>query len=180
MADEEFENTDAGASKTEKVESQRLKNGSLVMMKGNPCKVTEVTTAKPGKHGSAKVICKGKDILTGKVYECTFHSGDMVDAPITTRDEYTLLNIDENTLELLTKEGEVKSDVNIPEDEHLKDIVEKMKTMFEEGKKECLVTVLNCMGTEQVVDVREGQDVWGWNETKWKTNTHYTFYLMVE
>lgn len=66
MADEEFENTDAGASQTEKVESQRLKNGSLVMMKGNPCKVTEVSTAKPGKHGSAKVICKGKDILTGK------------------------------------------------------------------------------------------------------------------
>ena len=86
MADEEFETTDAGASQTEKVESQRLKNGSLVMMKGNPCKVTEVNTAKPGKHGSAKVICKGKDILTGKQYECTFHSGDMVDAPITSRE----------------------------------------------------------------------------------------------
>ena len=68
MADEEFETTDAGASKTEKVESQRLKNGSLVMIKGFPCKVTEVSTAKPGKHGSAKVILKGKDILTGKTY----------------------------------------------------------------------------------------------------------------
>ena len=95
MADEEFETTDAGASKTEKVESQRLKNGSLVMIKGFPCKVTEVSTAKPGKHGSAKVILKGKDILTGKVYDCTYHSGDMVDAPITKRDEYTLLNIED-------------------------------------------------------------------------------------
>lgn len=160
MADEEFENTDAGASQTEKVESQRLKNGSLVMMKGNPCKVTEVSTAKPGKHGSAKVICKGKDILTGKQYECTFHSGDMVDAPITKRDEYTLLNIDDTTLELLDKNGEMKADVNLPEDEHLKDVVTKLKEIFEEGKKECLVTVLNCMGTEQVVDVREGQEVW--------------------
>lgn len=159
MADEEFETTDAGASQTEKVESQRLKNGSLVMMKGNPCKVTEVNTAKPGKHGSAKVICKGKDILTGKQYECTFHSGDMVDAPITSRDEYVLLNIDDQSLELLTKEGEVKADVNIPEDEHLKDIVAKMKDIFNEGKKECLVTVLSCLGTEQVVDVREGQEV---------------------
>ena len=36
MADEEFENTDAGASKTQELESQRLKNGSLVMMKANP------------------------------------------------------------------------------------------------------------------------------------------------
>ena len=83
----------------------------------------------------------------------------MVDAPITKRDEFTLLNIDDNVLELLTKEGEVKSDVNIPEDEHLKEVVTKMKEIFEEGKKECLVTVLNCMGTEQLVDVREGQEV---------------------
>ena len=159
MADEEFEVTDAGSSNTEKVESQRLKNGSLVMMKGNPCKVTEVSTAKPGKHGSAKVITKGKDILTGKQYECTFHSGDMIDAPIVKRDEYVLLNIDDNVLELLTKEGEVKSDVNIPEDEHLKEVVAKMKEMFEEGKKETLVTVLSTMGSELMVDVREGNEV---------------------
>ena len=158
--DEDFENTDAGASRTEKVESQRLKNGSLVMMKGNPCKVTEVSTAKPGKHGSAKVITKGKDILTGKQYECTFHSGDMIDAPITVRTEYVLLNIDDNVLDLLTKEGEVKSDVSLPEDEHLKDVVSKLKEYFEEGKKETLVTVLDCMGIEQVVDVREGNDAW--------------------
>ena len=156
---EEFEVTDAGSSNTEKVESQRLKNGSLVMMKGNPCKVTEVSTAKPGKHGSAKVITKGKDILTGKQYECTFHSGDMIDAPIVKRDEYVLLNIDDNVLELLTKEGEVKSDVNIPEDEHLKEVVAKMKEMFEEGKKETLVTVLSTMGSELMVDVREGNEV---------------------
>lgn len=140
----------------EKVESQRLKNGSLVMIKGNPCKVTEVSTAKPGKHGSAKVILKGRDILTSKVYECTYHSGDMVDAPIVNRNEYTLLNIDESALELLTAEGEVKADINLPEDDHLKDIVNKIKEIFEEGKKECLVTVLGTLGKEQVVDVREG------------------------
>ena len=159
MADEEFETTDAGSSMTEKVESQRLKNGSLVMMKGCPCKVTEVSTAKPGKHGSAKVILKGKDILTGKQYECTYHSGDMVDAPICKRDEFTLLNIDDTVLELLDKNGEVKSDVNVPEDEHLKDVVAKMKQIFEDGKKECLVTVLSTMGKELMVDVREGQEV---------------------
>ena len=156
MADEEFNVGDAESSLTEKVESQRLKNGSLVMMKGCPCKVTEVSTAKPGKHGSAKVILKGKDILTGKQYECTYHSGDMVDAPITKRDEFTLLNIDDDNLELLTPEGEVKADVSLPTDEHLKDVVAKIKTIFDEGKKECLITVLSTMGKELVVDVREG------------------------
>merc|ERR1711918_272591 len=114
--------TDAGASMCDKVESNRLKNGSLVMIKGNPCKVTDVSTAKPGKHGSAKVILKGKDIFTSKVYDCTYHAGDMVDAPIVKRVEYTLLNIDEDSLELLDSNGEVKSDVNLPEEEHLKDV----------------------------------------------------------
>ena len=96
--DEDFEVADAGSSMFEKTDTNRLKNGSLVMVKGNPCKVTEASTAKPGKHGSAKVILKGKDILTGKVYECTFHAGDMVDAPIVKRTEYTLLNIEEDQL----------------------------------------------------------------------------------
>ena len=146
--DETFENTDAGASQCTKVESNRLKPGSAVMIKGNPCKVTEVSTAKPGKHGSAKVILKGKDILTLKVYECTFHSGDMVDAPIIDRTEYTLVNIDDTALCLLTKDGEMKEDVNLPEEEHLADIKKKIVEIFEAGKKECLITVIKTLGKE--------------------------------
>ena len=157
--DENFEITDAGSSMTEKTDTSRLKNGSLVMVKGNPCKVTDVTTAKPGKHGSAKVILKGKDILTAKIYECTFHAGDMVDAPIVKRVEYTLLNIDDTTLELLDANGELKSDVNLPEEEHLKEVSRNILKYFEEGKREVLVTVLNTLGKELVVDCKEGAEV---------------------
>ena len=158
-ADEQFEVTEAGASQTEKVESQRLKNGSLVMIKGFPCKVIEVSTAKPGKHGSAKVILKGRDILTARVYECTYHSGDMVDAPIVQKNEFLLVNIDGDTLELLTPAGEIKSDVDLPEAEHLRDVANQIKTIFEDGKKECKVTVTSTLGKEMVTDVREGDDV---------------------
>lgn len=129
------------------------------MIKGCPCKVTEVSTAKPGKHGSAKVIVKGRDILTAKTYECTFHSGDMIDAPIVERNEYTLVNIDEDQLSLLDKNGEMKEDVNLPEADHLTDIVKQIREIFEKGEKECLVSVIATLGKEQVVDVREGNDV---------------------
>ena len=157
MSDEEFENTDAGASKCEKVDSNRLKNGSLVMIKGNPCKVTEVSTAKPGKHGSAKVILKGRDILTAKTYECTYHAGDMVDAPITSREAYLCLSYDDTSLSLLNnKTGEMKDDVNFPEAEHLKQVGNDIKRICDAGEKECLVTVLDCMGTELAIEVREG------------------------
>ena len=141
----------------EKTDTNRLKNGSLVMIKGNPCKVTEVSTAKPGKHGSAKVILKGKDILTSKVYECTFHAGDMVDAPITSREEYLCLSYDDTSLSLLNnKTGEMKDDVNFPEAEHLKQVGNDIKRICDGGEKECLVTVLDCMGTEWAIEVREG------------------------
>jgi translation initiation factor 5A len=157
--DEQFQVTDSGASLTTKVDTNRLKPGSLVMMKGNPCKVTEVSTAKTGKHGSAKVILKGKDLLTMKVYECTYHAGDLVDAPTITRKEYQLLHVDEDRLELLTADGEVKSDVNLPTEEHLKDVKNKILEIFEAGKNECLVTVIDCMGVELVTECREGQSV---------------------
>ena len=82
----------------EKTDTNRLKIGSLVMIKGNPCKVTEVTTGRPGKHGSAKVIIKGKDVLTDIVYDCTYQADEIVDAPICKRTEYTLLNIKDEAL----------------------------------------------------------------------------------
>jgi len=158
--DETFENTDAGASMCEKTDTNRLKPGSLVMIKGNPCKVTDTTTAKPGKHGSAKVILKGKDILTDKVYDCTFHAGDMVDAPIVKRVEYTLLNVEEDgALSLLDAQGEMKEDVSLPEQEHLKDVKTNIKKWFEEGKNEVLVTVIATLGKEQVIDSRQGAEV---------------------
>ena len=157
--DETFEATDAGSSMTELTDTNRLKPGSLVMIKGFPCKVTETTTAKPGKHGSAKVILKGKDILTSKVYECTFHAGDMVPAPIVVRTEYTLLNIDDTTLELLDGNGEVKSDVNLPEAEHLLHVAKDIKKYFEEGKRETLVTVISTLGKELVTETKEGNEV---------------------
>lgn len=157
--EEQFEVGEAGASLCEKVDTSRLKVGSLVMIKGNPCKVTDVSTAKPGKHGSAKVILKGRDILNAKTHECTYHAGDMVDAPIVNRNEYVLLNIDDSALELLDPNGEVKADVNLPDAEHLTDVVKRIREIFEEGKKECLVTVIATLGKEQVEAVREGQDV---------------------
>ena len=118
-----------------------------------------MSTAKPGKHGSAKVILKGRDILSSKVYECTYHSGDMVDAPIVQKDEYLLVNIEGDTLQLLTAAGEMKEDVDLPEAEHLRDVAEKIKSIFEEGKKECKVQVTKTLGKEMVTDVREGDDV---------------------
>lgn len=42
-----------------------LKEGSYIIIDGEPCKVVEVEKSKPGKHGSAKVRLTGIAIFTG-------------------------------------------------------------------------------------------------------------------
>jgi translation initiation factor 5A len=42
-----------------------------MMIKGFPCKVTEYSTAKPGKHGASKATIVGVDIFSNKKYEDT-------------------------------------------------------------------------------------------------------------
>lgn len=51
------------------------------MLKGFPCKVSDYSTAKPGKHGSAKASIVGTDIFTGKRYEDSFPTSHTVLIP---------------------------------------------------------------------------------------------------
>ena len=156
----EFEITDSGATITNLVEAGRLKNGSPVMIKDHPCRVTDFSTAKPGKHGSAKAMVGGKDVFTDKMYTESFGTGDMIPAPILEKTEYTLINMDEDdgTLTLMDTQGEIKEDLNLPTVDFLSDIVKNIKRIFEAGTRECLITVLKWGDKEMVVTVREGQD----------------------
>ena len=52
------------------------------MLKGHPCKVTDYSTAKPGKHGSAKATIVGNDIFTNKKHEDSCPTGANMRCPI--------------------------------------------------------------------------------------------------
>ena len=157
MEDNEFVQGDAGASGMEKVQAGTLKKGSLVMIKDHPCKVVDFSTAKTGKHGAAKAMVTGIDIFTSNKYECTFSTGDNVDAPVVSKTEYSLINIDdEGYVTLMQDNGETKEDLKLPEDDWLKDCVGKIKEIFAAEKNECLVTVLKALSTEKIISVREG------------------------
>jgi translation initiation factor 5A len=61
MSDQEdnFDAGDAGSSFTIPTQAGSIKKGGYCMLQGHPCKVTEYSTAKPGKHGSAKATIIG-------------------------------------------------------------------------------------------------------------------------
>jgi translation initiation factor 5A len=93
-----------------------LRKGSNVMIKGHPCKVTDISTSKTGKHGHAKAHIVAVDIFTGKKYEDLCPTSHNVEVPFVKRTEYQLLNCDGATGEvsLLLESGDTKDDLNLP------------------------------------------------------------------
>ena len=126
------------------------------MIKGHPCKLVSFSTAKTGKHGSAKAMVTGIDIFSAQKYECSFSTGDMVDAPIVAKTDYTLLNIDEDGyMSLMSNTGEIKQDLRIPEEEWLKDVVQRTKEIIERDDSRCVVTIMQSMNREMLITSRE-------------------------
>ena len=161
MSENEFDQGESGALNTELAEAGRMKPGSYIIMKEQwPCKVTAFSTAKPGKHGSAKAMITAKDIFTDKQYEETFGTGDMIPRPIVTKTESTLLCVDDDgKLDIMLADGTMKEDLNLPTEAHLSDVVANIRRIIDAGTKECLVTVQKWGDKEQVVAVREGADM---------------------
>ena len=71
---ETFESADAGSSHTYPMEGGQIRKGGYIMIKGNPCKVSDVSTSKTGKHGHAKCHFVAIDIFTGKKMEVRTHT----------------------------------------------------------------------------------------------------------
>lgn len=58
--------------------TNQFKNGLKVMIDGEPCNMVDVEFVKPGK-GQAFTRVKMKNLLSGRIWERTFKSGDSVE-----------------------------------------------------------------------------------------------------
>merc|ERR1711890_95881 len=84
MADEDYSvdaGGDAGAAATKPMEAGQVRKGGFIMIKGNPCKVVDVSTSKTGKHGHAKCHFVAVNIFTGKKQEELCPSTHNADVP---------------------------------------------------------------------------------------------------
>ena len=57
--------------------------------------MTDYSTAKPGKHGSAKATIVGVDIFTGKKYEDGGPTAANIMVPNVNKTEFQILNVDD-------------------------------------------------------------------------------------
>merc|ERR1740139_1727662 len=110
---------------------------------------------------SGLLVHQSELIFTDKQYEESFGTSDIIGAPLVTKTEYLLLDLDDDQLTLMHQEsGDVREDIDLPTVSHLSDIVKLIKKIHTTGKKECLVTVQHFDNREQVYSVREGNDAW--------------------
>lgn len=89
-------------------------------------------------------------ISIDRKYEDLSPSTHNMDVPNVFRQEYALLNIDDDFLSLMLADGSMKDDVKLPEGE----LGEKLEGEFDEGK-ELIVTVVSSMGEEQALSYKE-------------------------
>ncbi|KAJ2698587.1 translation initiation factor eIF5A [Coemansia sp. IMI 209128] len=148
--DQEIETAGSGASLTFPMQCSALRIGGHVVIKGQPCKIIDMTTSKTGKHGHAKVSLTGTNIFTAKKLEDMSPSTHNMDVPNIKRDEYTLINVDDGFLTFMKADGDTKEDVKVPEGE----LGEKLVEDFDAGK-DLLVTVLSAMGIEAAISYKE-------------------------
>jgi len=152
---ETFESAESGASLVYPQQAGTIRKNGFMVFKGRPCKVVDVSTSKTGKHGHAKCNFVGVDIFTGKKYEEMTPSSHNMDVPNIGRQEYTLVDInDEGFCTLMLENGDTREDLTLPKGtEDAEKLAEQLKSMHAEGQ-ELVVSVLKAMGEEMINSVK--------------------------
>jgi len=98
-----------------------VKPGDTIMMEGAPCRVSDVSTSRPGKHGHAKCRISGVGIVDDKRRIIVLPGHDRVEVPIIEKKNAQVLSVSGNKANLMDMESYETFDLEIPEE--LKDKV---------------------------------------------------------
>ncbi|CAF9933934.1 MAG: Eukaryotic translation initiation factor 5A [Heterodermia speciosa] len=143
--------TSTNASLSTPTQASTLRKGGYILIKTHPCKISSLSTSKPGKHGHAKLSLEAYDIFTHKKYEELSPAHANVEVPVVTKREFLVLLVEREGgwLSLWDREkGETKDDLKVPEGE----VGERIERLWRGEEGEVFVTVLGAMGREMVVD----------------------------
>jgi translation initiation factor 5A len=152
--DEDFEQVNSGASLTYPTSAGNIKKNGHIVINGRPCKVVDYSTAKTGKHGSAKASIVGIDVFTGKKMEASIPTSLNVEVPNLKRVNYQIIAIDgENFCTLMDPNtGTTRSDLKLPEDTEDDAVLsQRIRDGLESGK-DTFVDVLFSMDIEKIVE----------------------------
>ncbi|MFO8016442.1 MAG: translation initiation factor IF-5A [Candidatus Woesearchaeota archaeon] len=103
-----------GETKQESVGS--LQKGSYIVLDGEACRISDVQTSRPGKHGHAKVRMQAVGLVDGKKRETVMPGHDKVEVPIIDKRTAQVLSIQDDKANVMDSETYETFDLDIPED----------------------------------------------------------------
>ncbi len=88
----------------QQTEVRDLDEGSYVMIDEIPCKITSYSTAKPGKHGSAKARIDAKGVFDGKKRSLSQPVDAKVWVPIINRKQGQVIDVRDDEIQVMDLE----------------------------------------------------------------------------
>jgi translation initiation factor 5A len=115
---------------------KELKEGKYVIIEDIPCRIVNIDSSKPGKHGAAKMRVTGIGIFDGQKKQLLIPSDADVEVPIIERLNASVVAVNGNTVQLMDTTTYEVYELTVPP-EIQKDAVagKEAEIMFALGKK---------------------------------------------
>lgn len=122
--------------------AKELRVGRYVLIDDIPCKVVEIVSSKPGKHGSAKMRITGIGVFEGQKKTLLSPGDADVDMPIIERKNVQIMSVNGTNAQVMDQQSYEVYDLEIP--------TELMGTIAP-GKE---AEILECMGRKRMERIK--------------------------
>jgi translation initiation factor 5A len=120
---------------------KELRVGKFVIIDGEPCKVVDLSSSAPGKHGSAKMRIVGVGIFDNQKRMLYGPASDDAEVPILERKRGQILSYDGTSIQIMDTESYETFDLAVPED---------MRGEVDSGKE---IEYFECMGRKLLTKI---------------------------
>ena len=103
------------------VEVKSLKEGGFVIIDDIPCKVTDISISKPGKHGSAKAKLTAVGLFETAKKIIVKPADARIDIPVIEKKNGQVISISDDMIQVMDLDDFSLSDVKKPDDIELKE-----------------------------------------------------------
>jgi translation initiation factor 5A len=107
------------------IEVRTLKKGRYIIVDDEPCKISDITTSSPGKHGSAKARIEAIGIFDNKKRSIIKPTGDKIDSPIIDKRTGMVTAFMGETVQLMDMESYETFEVPMPPPEEVEGTLEE-------------------------------------------------------
>jgi translation initiation factor 5A len=100
----------------EQKEVRDLKEGNYVMVEETACQINSYSTAKPGKHGSAKARIEAEGVFDGKKRSLSQPVDAKIWVPIIERKQGQVVSVDGADMQVMDLDTYETTTMRVPED----------------------------------------------------------------